>query len=253
MKHVFIFSAGRTGTVSLARILGEVIAEPCVVVHEPEPRIQPLVRAFVGGQEFDRAVRAFHDRTEKAKRRLEVGDGAYVEVNPYLAWLAPIIRSAYPEAMRILIVRDFRTWAVSMLSKRVSGRRLGDRLSPDKIKGDPFADSWDRMSVEARAAWHWRRMNEYAISDTPDDVVRYERIFGGSHLMRQFLGGLGLALHPDRSDHEYLSQLMSVRDNATAGESWRSWGKWGDVFRADCLEIAGELMDVFGYAVGEDA
>lgn len=278
---VFIVSAGRTGTQFFGRQLGSIIDE-CVSEHEPD-RFAGLSRATW------KSVRAFGFNHVIIKRALQKSgvrhltqqhlagklneeqviqsirkqrDGyirkqsASLIVEAYYQWygVLPCLRSAYPESKISGIVRDPRTWVLSLHHRKLR-HALGifaDKMSPTMIQDKEYRERWAGMSNFERACWEWKTINgliqKFVNSDSLSRLYRFEDLFetGGQaeemHNLLHFITDFG-----DRSYSYQLSKSNLGRRLNQSAEIPVEWPDWPQSQARALHAICGDMMSEFGY------
>jgi hypothetical protein len=177
---VFVIGSPRSGTTFLAGAIG---ACPGFVdlgeVAALKASIPELARLSV--PEAAARIR----RLLLVTRRLAlVGGLRAVEQTPETAFVARAVRSAFPHARLVHIVRDGRDVVCSLLERGwLSARRRGadDAGLPFGAHGRFWVEpgreeEFESASDVRRAAWAWRRYVEAAASAPGAYTVRYERL-----------------------------------------------------------------------------
>ncbi|NBC48978.1 MAG: hypothetical protein GVY22_13540 [Gammaproteobacteria bacterium] len=212
---VFIVSGGRTGTTFFGSCLAKIIAD-CFSVHEPDlwdgftkrsllavktfgirhmiidrlrqrTGIRNLTIKYLSGdwpeQQIQDAVRAHRDRYYQG---IEAG----LIIEAYSQWygLLPVIRTIYPDAKIVGIVRDPREWVRSWMNYGAHHdendlvTRFGQsRLTPSIVDDADYAERWSSMSQFERLCWDWRIVNstirDFAENDILTRIYRFEDLF----------------------------------------------------------------------------
>lgn len=246
MKVAFIISTGRTGTKFLAGYLND---DPySVAVHEPGPTLfrlgNQVARRETG---FDEAVAAIM-RSKRPKIKRYQDHKMYVEANNRLYSLVPALRSVFPEAKVVRVVRDGRDVVRSGMSRGWYGENDPfDRINARWFPGDSWYHKWDDLSRFQKVCWWWQKKDSILLDSMPNDEgaisVRFEDIFDAPSLyvgMRKifvFLR-LGLNINPSR---------MHQPVNATPKYTFPRWTHWTVEQLEQFDEIAGGHMRRCGY------
>lgn len=255
----FVISAGRTATVFLARYLDQVAPANIEAVHEPESSRRVFMlwnasRAGVPGAEgLARAL--FRRARRKVLRRLKATDALRIELNCFLAPLAPVLHETVRPLAVAHVVRHPYDWIVSMGNFRAAGwRRPIIHLVPfARIVHDEARAGWRRMSEIEKLAWRWRAAVEsvLACEATADRyvLVRYEDMFApdaaapGGALHR-----VAETLFAERAGEIPLTAARErQRENAAPEGDIPDWRAWSEADRAAVNRICGALMERLGY------
>lgn len=156
VRCVFGLSTGRTGTVTLVRLL-ELSPSLCPK-HEPKPDLYTeAARAYT--ENTDLGPQIFQDRKQAVETANKSGR-LYVDVTPHISLLPDSILSAFPGADFIHIHRHpyevirsgmRRGWYISVLSQ------------PRPRQGDQVFARWASLKQIEKIAWKWARFNERAL------------------------------------------------------------------------------------------
>lgn len=165
----FIVSTGRSGTVSIARILSDV--KGCTCLHEPAPELIRESSGYRYGEVSADAIREILRETRHPK----VDGDVYCESNQTLSLIIPLLVEEFPEARFIWLVRNGLDVVASTYQKQwytghsenhdryedctdlqkawIDGRIHGDRC------GDVTAPEWADMDRFAKCCWYWGYVN----------------------------------------------------------------------------------------------
>ncbi len=256
-RPIFLVGAPRSGTTFLGRCLQKV---PEISYHfEPAATKAAARRVYEGNWGRQRGAR-FYRAVYRWLLRLHFdGDLRFAEKTPRNAFLIPFLRSTFPDAVFVHIVRDGRDAALSWSEKPWLQGAQADagRIEPGGYPYGPYPRFWvepdrakefRRTSDIHRCIWGWRRHVEaalHAASTLPTRQVheiRYER----------------LVAEPRREAGRLLD-FLAIRDAASRAAfnqavkeaSPRSIGRWRGVLSDDDLlqieEEAGVLLRRLGY------
>lgn len=259
-RPVFIIGAPRSGTTFLGRC---VAALPEVSYHFEPVATKAAARYVHDGLWSERRARLFYRCVYRWLLRIHLDGGRRLaEKTPRNCFLVGFLARAFPGARFLLIVRDGRDAALSLLDKpwlRRDGAETG-RREPGGYPYGPWAWFWvepeRRAEFEAttdlhRCAWAWRRYNEAALDGLaalPGSAsleLRYEDLVrdpaAGSRRVLDFL-------EIDRR------ASRSAFAGVAAGASADSVGRWrGGLSAADRAVVEGEagaLLGRLGYGAG---
>lgn len=213
----FIVSSGRTGTKFIAYLL-KALFKDIDTRHEPKPNFFRLRYQFgVGNISLEEAVKKFI--LIKYKFYNNIRKSIYIESNPYLCWLVPVIKKVFSDYRIIHIIRDGREWIRSAISRGIEESFLFRTSLPlvpllriipaDKnwfqklkifnfkvlhhdiwriraldYKDDPYSRSWRLITNFERFAWKWNKINKVISEGIKDDnkaiTIHFEDIFDKS-------------------------------------------------------------------------
>ena len=251
VRACFVLSAGRTGTVALAKRLGELLPS-AVVVHEPAPaQLELLIGNLRNDTGFgsDLATWLF---LQTRRRRLErlPSDSGYVEINPLLCPIIDLLPALKVPFNVVHMVRQPATWAQSITAFGASARYRAviDFIPFAKPYPHPRPQGWSGMSETERALWRWRVCNERILALRSQcaayALVRYEDVFSNDADRRAESLAEVLRLMPVRPTSRTASIDMSERHNPAPNA--RVAAVAPDIVRVVCGELAGQ----FGYDLG---
>jgi hypothetical protein len=243
----FIVGSGRSGTLTIARLLSQHPLVNCM--HELRPQMIALSTEFAHGvktaADVRRELRAVfcESSTRPADRVSGESDQKYWNLIPMLAELMP-------GSQFIWLIRDGRDVVASTFSRgwyRADGHqgdplslRLGDRHAHYRLDGGKcgaFASAdWERLSAFEKNCWHWTYVNDTIgrlLSSLPQDrwvQVRVEDLRERKEEVFRFLGVHALPVK------------VEVH-NRTAGKIDR-WSQWPEERREQFERQCGEAMDL---------
>lgn len=253
-RAVFILSTGRTGTKTLARLLG--LSEQIDAFHEPHPQLlaerktarweiesQPKkyrrIFAWARGAALSRAVRR---------------DQIYAETSARLTFFAPVLARLLPHA-RFIYVHRAPTAVIR------SGMRRGwyvdhpaDFARIEPVPGEPAYASWEKWSAFKKTCWYWEAYNRFALDfcqDVAADrvlVLRADTLFNGS-AVEEIFAHIGV-LPPST---ERVEAVLSKKLNAQQQYYFPRAEQWSDEMMATLHAMAGTTMARLGYKVASDA
>lgn len=278
---VFIVSAGRTGTQFFGRQLSSIV-EDCVSAHEPDryagfsratwesirkfgfnqvvlqrilrrSGIRHLTQQRLAGQLSEQQViRSIHQQRDKYFHKQH----ASLIVESYYQWygLLPCLRQAYPECKIAAIVRDPRTWVMSLQHRnlRHAMGRFAGRLTPEIAHDKEHRGQWRDMNEFERICWEWKTINETILASVENDpqarLYRFEDLFlageddAEMRRLLTFITNFGDRSYPVHFDDSMLASRFNV-----SSEISMKWPDWPGT-RARALQaICGNLMLELGY------
>jgi hypothetical protein len=152
---VFVLSTGRTGT----QFLTELLRHSSLVRahHEPEPTLNLLARKAwqkEGSDDFFKGC--FEGARYELLRNSFILNKGYVETNNRITFLAPFIRSLYPNAKFVHLVREAESFVKSGLQRGwYTDTNIHDEGRITKQEG------WGEMDQVDRIAWLWAETNRW--------------------------------------------------------------------------------------------
>jgi hypothetical protein len=246
----FVISAGRTGTVFLARKLRE-RSGIVDALHEPWPGRWELVLANFRNQHGfgDRLLqKLFAASRARRLNRLPAGSLS-IEINPHLCPLTDVVAQNVAPLYVVHLVREPMSWARSLLSFGAAGwrRPLIGFVPYSAPYPSPRPAGWLELGPMERALWRWRYCNEQIgaleAASVRYRVIRYEDLFSADTVIRgrafrDVLHGTGLeqVVDDDRLD---ISQRMNASNGAPEGSLPVAGGR--------VQEICGALLTRYGY------
>lgn len=214
LSYKFIVSTGRTGTKFLTHFF-TIYSDKICIRHEPDPKNLKLKWQFGTDKiNIENAIEKF--KKSKYNSYKDVKKEFYIESNPYLIFLIPIIREVFLDYKIVHIVRDGRDWLRSAMNRGVYSSIIdylplqiinffrfilkdNIRLPPSKkikfqtyyrdiwrFRIDDFKEkthfkSWAYMTQFEKLAWMWSKINKVAYKEVQDDtnvkLIKFEDIF----------------------------------------------------------------------------
>jgi len=131
--------------------------------------------------------------------------------------------------------------------------QLGFRLSPLKLKDEPYASKWTTMSRFERICWTWKTINTHALNTfgaNPDArMFKFEGIFqppDKNEALKRLLDFCVGFPDGEIAYHDSFDGILCQKENRSVGNfpDWRHWStEHMDTFK----EICGPLMQRSGY------
>ena len=171
----FVVSTGRSGSMTIVRVLGQV--ERVHAVHEPDPALIAESCGLRSGSLTADEVKAVLRRT----RRPEIDGKLYVESNQTLALLIPELAELFPDSRFIWLIRNGMDVVASTYQKQwytghsenseryedsnaiekawIDGRVRGDRV------GEMSEAEWEALDRFERCCWYWGYVNRVIDED----------------------------------------------------------------------------------------
>ena len=260
LRSVFVVSSGRTGTNAIAHYLGECF-EDVTALHEPKPsrNLRVLSTARLANRKTSGQLAEALARSRRSICQ-NLSTSVYVESNPYLFGFIDVLPEVFNAPLLLHIVRDPRTMIRSALNfksqrgiKWFFSRFVPNWiLKPELLEASP-EKTWSQMSHVERIAWYWVTVNSHIQNMSkhfPDRSrrIKYEDLFqpDGSGI-RDVASWIGLKEKPD-----LLDGMLQERFNASRGREIGSWDNWPEEDRRTVYKVCGELMEEYGYGIGEE-
>jgi len=229
---LFVLSTGRTGTKTLAALLG--LSSNLFAYHEPRPKLFALSRlAYLYGYSSPAdeilAVAFATARQELLDYALSCGRG-YAETSPHLTFLAPAILRTIPNARFIHLTRH----PVAVVRSGVRrGWYAGHRYDPTRITprpGTEDADRWSTYSVVQKNLWLWDATNRWILDfmstlpPTQTLHIKAEDIFAGRiETLERLYSFVGTTMPPLRKVHAILRRKLNAQKKGTPPMSEADW------------------------------
>ena len=240
---VFVLGCPRSGTTFLARAIGSLAG--FVDLGEVAP-LKAAIPELAGlGHEVAAArIR----RILGYVGRLGLAGGLRgVEQTPETSFVVPAVRTAFPDATFVHIIRDGRDVACSLLERgwlsagQQGGDDVGLRYGADArfwVEPERY-EEFVSVSDARRAAWAWRRYIEAVrLGEATAVEVRYEELVESPSVVSERLAG---ALSSPRADVE--AALATARPDSVG----RHQRELSAVELSDVQAEAGPLLAALGY------
>jgi hypothetical protein len=259
-RFFFVLSQGRSGTAFLAHLLGS--DGGARVAHEPwgeDVHLLGLSRAGCFTQAVDDMLRRRFDAT----LRDHPEEAIYGEVNSYLRYLAPWLRSRL-DATIIHVARDGRDFVRSAWLRDVQ-TASHSQLPIVPADDDPWAARWGDLDRFQRICWIWQHTNRILLEST-DLRVRLEDLISDYSVFREkILIPTGVrvdeptwsaAVRRPRNTSRSYARLRRLRDLTRFGAAPANrtplpdWKSWTPSQTESFWRICGDVMHQLGY--GED-
>ncbi len=188
--HLYILSAGRTGTVFLEKLLS-VYAPRATAQHEPAPTREQMMLANLRN-DFGIGGGVLRRWFQKARaKRVGAASGPYIEINPFLCAMTDLLCDGPRPARIVHVTREPESWARSMTVFKASTkfRWFIDYIPFAKPYPSPRPKGWSRWSFYERnlARWVWCNSRIRALADTAQAYthLRYEDLFNEDQQVRE--------------------------------------------------------------------
>ncbi len=181
-KCLFCLSTGRTGTMTLARLLS--LSPDINANHEPDPRL--IYTSIIAQQELGGLTTPEKHQIDKwrliclAARddyvfRSNQNGKIYAEMNNYLTYLSWGLKAAFPGSKFVHIYRNPYDFIISGVNRGYFKKesKLGNYKGP--TPRDKYFQQWNELSDIEKCAWLWSSVNEDAIrfrtNINPNDII----------------------------------------------------------------------------------
>ncbi len=264
IEATFIISTGRTGTAFLAKFFRDNF-RGVDARHEPRPDMFDLgISYLLKKTSFSDAVTQFRHHRRYICYEVHKGkNDHYIECNNNLSYLIPVIQELYGDRRFVYIIRDGRDFVRSVYSRTAvkNGQHVlvmtdddpRRRLAATDFEGDAYRDKWGDMSRVERISWYWVKVNQIILDSLKNETnaltIKFEDIFDkakGYEGMWKIIEYLRL-MDRLRVSQEDLEMRMEERMNRNREYALGAWIDWSDEHKEQFAEIAGELMERFGY------
>jgi len=254
---IFVLSTGRSGTKTLAALLG--LSSNLFAYHEPRPKLFALSRLaylYGGSSPADEILAAAFAtaRQELLEYALSCGRG-YAETSPHLTFLAPAILRALPNARFIHLTRHPIAVVRSGVRRGwyAGHRRDSTRITPRP--GTEDADRWSTYSVVQKNLWLWDATNRWILDFIstlpPEQVLRIkaEDIFiGRPETMEHLFSFAGATVPPFRKVRAILRKKLNAQKKSVPPLSEADWAD----LRANVARFAAETAARLGYTLSQE-
>lgn len=251
IRACFVLSAGRTGTVALAKRLGALFPT-AAVRHEPSPaRLELLLGNLRNETGLGlTVVRTLFLRTRRRRIDRLPADNVYVEINPMLCPIADLLPELGIPFTVIHMVRHPATWAQSITAFGASSpfRAIIDYIPFAKPYPRPRPAGWSAMEEQERALWRWRECNDRILALRPKcagyALVRYEDLFSADVDLRAAAFEQVAQMIPGDPVDQKSSIDTAERHNPRPGS------KIAALPPGMVQAVCGDLARRFGYQIG---
>jgi hypothetical protein len=240
MNVFFVLAIGRSGTNLLADLLDR--APAAHVVHEPVLEDFPAYKAAF----HDPDLAAHYVQTFRMKeiylrvRNMQVT--SYGEVNSLLRRHVYALRSAFPRATFVHLVRDGRDVVRSMMARKTMTVQDHRTAGIHPRSDSPWAAAWEGMDRFARLCWYWQVENWW-LRTAIGLTVQFESLLTSYESFSEHI------LNPCGVDlpEAMWSEAVNRPTNVTARHVVPHWSEWDSARLRVFEEICGTEMRANGY------
>lgn len=251
----FVWSTGRTGTVTLTNVLNT--GKNVKAIHEPSPsrRLFVFSRLYLEGKLRKEKLADIYFRSRK--RILDkIEEGHYIEVNPFAWALGDIICEKLGNPKILHIVRDIRTYVISRINFKARGwhRYIIEYIPFWELKVNRIIksiDNWNSLTKEEKIAWRWVLVNKTLDENEKNTHnylrVRFEDIFSKNpEVKKETLMRISNFFDIDM-DIEKSYNLVKNKFNASKKKYVRSFESFNNGLQKSILNITALLREKYGY------
>jgi len=255
---LFVLSTGRSGTQTLAALLGQ--SPSVAAVHEPRPYLYALSRRAYESTPTSESEAPFAEaflslRGERIGRAHARGR-TYAETSPQLTFLAAAIASALPAARFLHVVRDPRHVVRSGMRRDWYAGHAADatRIVPvpgrGAEQGTPI--DWAAATPFEKNVWLWAETNRWILEHAPSErttLLRAEALLAAEPAALEALFGAAGSSVPASTR---VQAVLRKRYNAQRSGDFPPFAQWSDDQREALVRIAGPVAHRLGYDLGAD-
>jgi len=247
----FILTTGRTGTMTIARLLN--LAPEAYVYHEPDLVLFPLGKlAYQSENQYKDYIKEVFLAARRIlfKHSLCCGRG-YGDAGNYNAFLGPIIADALPCSKFIHLIRLPTAFVRSAMRRKwYQDATRYDRWRIEPRENTKEAEKWDEWSALEKNIWLWKETNRYirqfgeGISEERFLRVRSENLFrNDKDTINTIFDFLGLTLPKPGK----IKKIIEKKLNKQLAGDFQKPEEWDEDMKEKLLNIAGEEMKSLGY------
>lgn len=248
-RCLFVLSTGRTGTMTLARLLD--LSEEVDAFHEPRPQLleaRQSARWDVYANEAKYRhifIRARGTPLFAAAWRKQL----YAETSARLTFFAPVIADLLPNAKFLFVHRSPFGVIQSGMKRGWYVDHPADYARIRPVEGEGFFDQWDDMDPFEKICWYWDVYNDFAVDfcerarSSRVLSIRASELFDGEATSRIF-DFLGVRRPPENATDEVLNKKLNAQQEGTFPEP----EEWTPTMHQTLRRIASRTMERLGYS-----
>jgi hypothetical protein len=259
-RSIVIISTGRTGTIFLSRLFGDLYPQVSSYHERGASRPIQILTNLHFAHLFPKSGLKHAWRLLKGREIETCKKPFHMDANCFLYGLVALAPELYPDLKVIHIVRDPRTYLTSHLnfSRQKGTSFIGNYLVPfwqpnPFLVGEIPWSRFFRLSRFERYCWIWDFKNRVmaSLEDTSTSYlrIRFEDIFGAKNpggVFAQITNFIGLPSIKEIDDR------FREPVNAATKTVFDDWHAWSPKLCAQLQSVCGERMKRFGYG-GEQA
>lgn len=249
-RALFVLSTGRTGTVTLTKLLN--ISPEIAAFHEPAPRHLELISASYA--DIWNAPSKYRTTFESARflpiARTSLNGKVYCEATN-LVYFAPAIAQSLPNALFLHLHRHPADVVRSGMSRGWYRCHEWDEYRLRPPQGTTWSSAWDTCDPFTKICWFWNATNEFILRFgerlTPDRVLTLssEQLWStDDDAWKSLFRFLGVAVPESHRARE----VLRTRHNAQPLRPFPAFDDWTREQQSRLLHIAGATMTKLGYA-----
>ena len=248
-RSMFVLSTGRTGTETLARLLG--VSREVIALHEPNPQLMPeRKRAYHEVYDSPAEFRAiFCEARTKLITAARMRGRVYAETSARMTFFAPIIWKLMPRAKFVHLFRHPADVIRSGMRRGWYDGHAADESRITPVPGSEAHSQWDSWSRFEKICWYWSAYHEFSIKfcDESDHsrilLINSDDLFDPeSGKWREVFSLIGVAAPPESQARE----ALSVRHNAQLQGDFPKLEEWSLEQKQTLERIAGATMAKLG-------
>ena len=238
----FILAIGRSGTMFLSQLLNK--SPKAFVVHEPvRTDFRAYKQAFFSEIKANKYFSKFRKK-EIFLRNHKLNINTYGEVNSVLRRHCNAIKTSFPTAKVLHLVRDGRDVVRSMLSRKTMTNVDQNTKNIMPKNGDQWYDEWGNMTRFERLCWYWNIENHYLL-DNIGKIIQFENLISSyEYFQEKLLIPLGLVIPESLWEKE-----INAPKNITSKYEFPHWTQWDSKRKSIFNTICGKIMKEVGYSL----
>ncbi|MGH1337111.1 MAG: hypothetical protein ACRBFS_13385 [Aureispira sp.] len=244
LDATFMVSTGRTGTQFFESFFEEIDAHT-LAVHEPRPDLFDLGiekhRAGKGTETVTQAILEARDPFLRSYCHARIK--RYIESNPFLSFLLPEVKTAFPKARFVIITRKASSYMKSALNKSplddgafyfYDKNDKRQRIRATDFEQDAQKEAWDTFDRQQKIAWYWNKCNTILmdfVAANPNQTLhlKFEDLFSKEATVRQqtierLLAFMKIELTPAQLQERL--DLMGIKKNQTKALVYEGVDQW---------------------------
>lgn len=243
-----MLSTGRTGTTTLARLLG--LSEEVLAYHEPVPEL--LEERKTARWEIRRKPKKYTHIFAWARGRslLRAVSNSlmYAETSPRLTYFAPVIADLLPRSKFLFIHREPSEVVRSGMKRGWYDNHPNDYARVHPVEGEPFFGKWDKLKPFEKICWYWKKCNEFAIEfrskleSSRVHTIKSSNLFDGTAVSEIFEFA-GIPKPPKKS----VKKVLEKKLNAQKEGEYPKAKNWSTKKYKKLVRIAEKIMIELGY------
>jgi hypothetical protein len=256
LKTILILSTGRTGTMFLARLLGEVFPQAEVHHEAPGSRQINILANLNSAHLLPRSALFAWWRLRIGRSLARCSKPYYIDSNNFLFGLVAQQPYLYPQLRVIHLIRDPRTYVSSHLSWMQANQRskIANHLIPfwqpnPFLIGELSLGEYIALSRFEKYCWVWSYKNRVIQSLQATEIpylrVRFEELFDTHHSLETLQRMFDFAELP--SNVEMQAGRFQQPVNASGRARFSKWNTWEPEQCRRLDRFCQPLMEQYGY------